>query len=34
MKEKQNKSLMPDPIANGLSENDLANVVEFLLKGI
>ncbi len=34
LKEKQNKSLMPDPIANGLSENDLANVVEFLLKGI
>jgi putative heme-binding domain-containing protein len=34
LKEKQNKSLMPDPIANGLSENDLANVVEFLLKVI
>ena len=34
MKEKQNKSLMPDPAANGLSENDLANVVEFLLEVI
>jgi putative heme-binding domain-containing protein len=33
VKQKQDKSLMPDPIANGLSENDLANVVEFLLKG-
>ena len=33
VKQKQNKSLMPDPIANGLSENDLANIVEFLLKG-
>ncbi|MEO6288830.1 MAG: c-type cytochrome, partial [Ginsengibacter sp.] len=33
VKQKQNKSLMPDPMANGLSENDLANVVEFLLKG-
>ncbi len=33
VKQKQDKSLMPDPIANGLSENDLANAVEFLLKG-
>ncbi|MEO8764334.1 MAG: PVC-type heme-binding CxxCH protein [Ginsengibacter sp.] len=33
IKKKQDKSLMPDPIANGLSENDLANVVAFLLKG-
>jgi putative heme-binding domain-containing protein len=32
IKEKQNKSLMPDPVANGLSENDLANVVGFLLE--
>ena len=33
LKQKQNKSLMPDPVANGLSENDLANVIEYLLKG-
>jgi putative heme-binding domain-containing protein len=33
VKQKQDKSLMPDPLANGLSEADLANVVEFLLKG-
>jgi putative heme-binding domain-containing protein len=33
VKQKQNKSLMPDPIANGLSENDLANIAEFLSKG-
>jgi len=33
VKQKQDKSLMPDPLANGLSQNDLANVVEFLLKG-
>ncbi len=33
VKQKQNKSLMPDPISNGLSESDLANIVEFLLKG-
>jgi putative membrane-bound dehydrogenase-like protein len=32
IKQKQNKSLMPDPLANGLSKNDLANVVEYLLK--
>lgn len=32
IKQKQAKSLMPDPVANGLSENDLANVVLFLLK--
>jgi len=32
-KEKQNKSLMPDPAASGLTEADLANVVEYLLKG-
>lgn len=31
-KEKQDKSLMPDPVANGLSEQDLANVAEFLLR--
>jgi hypothetical protein len=33
VKEKQNKSLMPDPAAGGLTEADLANVVEYLLKG-
>jgi putative heme-binding domain-containing protein len=32
-KEKQNKSLMPDPVAGGLTEADLANVVEYLLNG-
>lgn len=31
VKEKQAKSLMPDPVANGLNEKDLANVVEFLM---
>jgi putative heme-binding domain-containing protein len=33
LKEKQNKSLMPDPAAGGLTEADLANVTEYLLKG-
>jgi putative heme-binding domain-containing protein len=33
VKQKQDKSLMPDPLGNGLSEMDLANVAEFLLKG-
>jgi putative membrane-bound dehydrogenase-like protein len=33
VKQKQDKSLMPDPLGNGLSEIDLANVAEFLLKG-
>lgn len=33
VKQKQSKSLMPDPLSNGLSETDLANVAEFLLKG-
>ena len=33
VKEKQNKSLMPDPTAAGLTEADLANVVEYLLVG-
>ncbi len=32
-KKKQEKGLMPDPVASGLSENDLASIVEFLLKG-
>ena len=32
MKKKQDKSLMPDPVANGHKEKDLANVVEFLRK--
>ena len=32
-KDKQDKSLMPDPAAGGLTETDLANVVEYLLKG-
>ncbi len=30
-KEKQNKSLMPDPVANGLTEQNLADVAAFLL---
>ena len=30
VKKKQTKSLMPDPVANGLTEKDLANVIEFL----
>ena len=33
VKEKQDKSLMPDPAASGLTEADLANIVEYLLKG-
>jgi len=32
VKKKQMKSLMPDPVANGLTEQDLANVIEFLRK--
>jgi len=31
LKEKQNKSLMPDPVANGLTEQNLADVAAFLL---
>jgi putative heme-binding domain-containing protein len=30
-KEKQDKSLMPDPVANGLTEQNLADVAAFLL---
>ncbi|MCW3106465.1 MAG: dehydrogenase, partial [Segetibacter sp.] len=30
-KEKQGKSLMPDPVANGLTEQNLADVAAFLL---
>jgi putative membrane-bound dehydrogenase-like protein len=33
LKQKQEKSLMPDPVANGLTEEDLANIAEFLLSG-
>ncbi len=29
-KKKQEKSLMPDPVSNGLNEKDLADVVGFL----
>jgi putative membrane-bound dehydrogenase-like protein len=29
-KEKQDKSLMPDPVTNGLSEQDLADIVSYL----
>lgn len=32
LKQKQTKSLMPDPVTNGLSEIDLANLTAFLLK--
>ena len=32
-KERQPKSLMPDPVANGLTEKDVANVVAFLTSG-
>jgi len=31
-KKKQNKSLMPDPVSNGLTEKDLADIVGFLKK--
>ncbi|MEJ7768477.1 MAG: PVC-type heme-binding CxxCH protein [Chitinophagaceae bacterium] len=31
-KQKQEKSLMPDPVTNGLTEQNLADVAEFLLK--
>ena len=30
-KQKQNKSLMPDPVNNGLTEQNLADVVGYLL---
>ena len=29
-KQKQQESLMPDPVSNGLTEQDLANVAAFL----
>ena len=29
-KKKQEKSLMPDPVSNGLSEKDLADIIGFL----
>ncbi|MFM9908282.1 MAG: PVC-type heme-binding CxxCH protein [Chitinophagaceae bacterium] len=32
LKQKQVKSLMPDPVANGLVEKDLSNVLAFLMK--
>ena len=32
LKQEQTKSLMPDPVANGLLEIDLANLTAFLLE--
>ncbi len=32
-KKKQEKSLMPDPVSNRLSEKDLADIVGFLKSG-
>jgi putative heme-binding domain-containing protein len=32
-RKKEEKSLMPDPVSNGLSEQDLADIVEFLSSG-
>ncbi len=31
-KKKQGGSLMPDPVSNGLTEQDIADVAEFLLR--